>query len=101
MMMQAKGSVQSSSNRKTHGGQGSYTFFDKCPAIRPINMGDVRCRLCAKIMIQIIRNDIVIKCSANQICLGVKTGIEGSNHASRDIFYELSQDEWRFALIDA
>ena len=52
-------------------------------------------------MIQIIRNDIVIKCSANQIYLGVKTGIEGSNHASWDIFYELSQDEWRFALIDA
>ena len=51
--------------------------LDKCPGIRPIGVGDVAYRLCAKIMIEITGDDVQTKCLVDQICSGVKAGIEG------------------------
>ena len=64
--------------------------LDKCPGIRPIGVGDVAYRLCAKIMIEITGDDVQTECLADQICSGVKAGIEGSIHSFRDMFNELS-----------
>ena len=75
--------------------------LDKCPGIRPIGVGDVAYRLCAKIMIEITGDTVQTECLAEQICSRVKAGIEGSIHSFRDMFNELSQDGWGLLLMDA
>ena len=46
--------------------------LDKCPGIRPIGVGDVADRLCAKIIIEITGEDVQFECLADQICSGLK-----------------------------
>jgi len=52
-------------------------------------------------MIEITGDDVQTEYLADQICSGVKAGIEGSIHSFRDIFNELSQDGWGLLLMDA
>ena len=63
--------------------------LDKCPGVRPIGIGDVADRLCAKVMIFITGDDVQFECLADQICSGIKSGIEGSIHAFRSLYEEL------------
>ena len=44
----------------------------KCP---DVNVAD---RLCAKVIIFITGDDVQFECLADQICSGIKSGIEGS-----------------------
>ena len=58
-------------------------------------------RLCAKVMIDITGDDVQAECLTDQLCSGIKSGIEGSIHALRAMFDELSNDGWGLLLIDA
>ena len=62
--------------------------FDKCPGLRPIGIGNVLDRLCAKIMIDITGDDVEQECQADQLGSGIKSAIEGSIHAFSDLFEE-------------
>ena len=75
--------------------------LDKCPGVRPIGTGDVAARLCAKVMISITGDDVQAECLADQICSGLKSGIERSIHAFRNLFNDLAQDGWGLLLMDA
>ena len=75
--------------------------LDKCPGIRPIGVGDAADRLCAKIIIEITGEDVQFECLADQICSGLKGGIEGSIHAFRSLFDDLAHEEWGILLMDA
>ena len=58
-------------------------------------------RLCAKVMTYITGYDVQAECLADQICSGLKSGIEGSIHAFRNLFNDLAQDGWGLLLMDA
>jgi hypothetical protein len=75
--------------------------LDKCPGVRPIGVGDALDRLCAKILIEVTGDDVEHACLADQVCSGLKSGIEGSIHAFSDFFDSHSQDGWGLLLVDA
>ena len=69
--------------------------------MRPIGIGDVADRLSAKVMIYITGDDVQLECSSDQICSGLKSGIEGSIHSMRNLFDEQAQDGYGLLLMDA
>jgi len=75
--------------------------LDKCHGVRPIGIGDVAARLCANVMLYIIRDNVQSECLANQICSGLKLEIEGFIHSFRNLFNDLAQDGWGLLLMDA
>ena len=52
-------------------------------------------------MIFITGDDVQFECLADQICSGIKSGIEGSIHAFRSLYEELSIEDYGLLLIDA
>ena len=62
---------------------------------------DVADRLCAKGMIFVTGDDVQFECLANQICSGIKSGIEGSIHTFRSLYEKLSVERNSLLLMNA
>ena len=75
--------------------------LDKCPGVRPIGVGDFLDRLCCKVMIEVVGDDVQHVCLADQICSGLKSGIEASIHSFTDIFNSKAHTGWGLLLNDA
>ena len=59
----------------------------KLPAgVRPIGCGELLDRLCDKVMVFVTEDDVKISCNADQLCSGIKAGIEGAVHSIRELF---------------
>ena len=69
------------------------------PGVRPIGIGEVLRRIISKVVVGNIRDDIIDAAGPLQTCAGLKSGIEASIHAMKDIFEEESTEA--LLLVDA
>ena len=60
--------------------------LDKNPGVKPIGIGEVLQRILGKVILNIIRPEIMEAASSLQLCAGQDAGIEAAIYTMRDIF---------------
>ena len=61
--------------------------------IRPIRIGDIWRQAMEKCVLKVARPSALSECSADQLCTGMKAGVEGSVHALSVVWAEMDEDE--------
>ena len=77
--------------------------LDKCPGVRPIEIGETLCRIIEKAVCLTTRIDAALVCGSDQLCAGLQAGIEGAIHGMNELF-STHQDQgtgWGVLLVDA
>ena len=76
--------------------------LDKCPGVRPVGIGEIWRRLFSKCVLKEAGAEATEACGSDQLCAGLKAGIEGAVHAVRAMAaIRPDEEEWGFLLVDA
>lgn len=77
--------------------------LNKNPGVRPIGIGECLRRILSKCLIEVTRDDVTDACKSNQLCGGIKSGIEGGIHAMDSLFQSkcIPNSRWGMLLVDA
>ena len=75
--------------------------LDNCPGVRPIGIGESLHRIVGKAICSATRLDLAVLCGTDQLCGGIRSGIEGAVHAITDLFEEHRTSGWGVLLVDA
>jgi hypothetical protein len=60
---------------------GRLVALDKCPGVHPLGIGKTWRRICVKLITSACGSAAKEQCGINQLCAGLKAGIDGSIHA--------------------
>ena len=74
---------------------------NKLPGVRPIGVGEVSDRFLGKIMASVTGDEVRSQCNSDQLCSGIKGGIEGAIHGIQQLFEMHFEDGWGLLLVDA
>ena len=70
--------------------------------IRPVGIGDIFRRAAAKCVLVVAGPLATTECRSDQLCAGLKAGVDGTVHAVSAVWAEMDQDEQNgFLVIDA
>ena len=73
--------------------------LDKRPGLRPIGVGEVLRRISAKVVMSIVKEDVITSCSKVQMCSGQAAGSEAVIHSMREMFE--NEESEAILLVDA
>ena len=77
-------------------------LLDKQTGVRPVGVRETWRHIFSKIVIKVTGPEATMTCQHDQLCSGLKVGIDGAFHGVQDIWDEnLTTEEWRFLLVDA
>ena len=76
--------------------------LDKNPGVRPIGIGQIWRRLMAKTVVSMAGHVATEVCGTDQLCVGLKSGIEGGIHAATQLWKEMADEpEFGALMLDA
>ena len=76
--------------------------LDKCPGVHPIGNGETLRLVVGKAVCYATRVDVELACGSDQLCGGVRSGIEGAIHAMTSRFLQYGATSgWSVLLVDA
>ena len=73
--------------------------LDKNPGLRPIGVGEILRRIAGKVVVSLVRGDVISSVGSLQVCGGHEAGCEAAIHAMHTIFEEENTEA--IILIDA
>lgn len=73
--------------------------LDKNPGLRPIGVGEVLRRIIGKVVMSVVKKDVVMSAGSLQLCAGQVAGIDAAIHAMREI--NDADDTEAVLLVDA
>ena len=77
--------------------------LNKCSGVRPIGIGESLRHIIGKAICSATRLDLAVVCGTDQLCGGMKCGIEGAVHVVADLFEDNHSlpTGWGVLLVDA